>query len=279
MFVLPAVTLTGVLFFVPLVMLVWISVNDWPLAGVHHFIGLANYKQAFDDTTFWHAMVFTAEYTVVAAPAVVIVGYGLAMIVRRRLPGVGFLRSAYFLPFVVGMATASYMFSLELNPSIGLYSTLSRSLGLSNGNVSWLLHPTSALLSVAAMSTWKTVGFAMIILMSGMQAVPEEVIEASRIDGAGPVRRELYIIAPLIRRYLVLSLVISVIGSFLAFDQFFILTDGGPAGATVTVIMYIYQVAFSNFQVGYAAALSIIVLVVVLAMTVCQFWLTRGDVE
>jgi multiple sugar transport system permease protein len=275
----PTMAVVLVFFVIPLAIMIWMSLENWPLLGPHMFAGLANYRHAFTDPLFLHSLEFTSIYAVIVTPMVFVCGYLLAMLVRRRRRGTGFLRTVYFLPVVIGMATAGYMFILEFDPQLGVYAKIFGGLGITHGTVGWLTTPASALLSISVMVTWKTAGFGMLILMAAMQGIPSDVYEAAQVDGAGWLARELRITVPLIRRAIALVLIFTLVGAYLAFDQFFVLTQGGPEGATTTAIFFIYQTGFDSFELGYAAALSVIMLVILLFLTSAQLWLLRDNTE
>ena len=275
---LPALVLVAVFFVLPLILVAWMSLNNWPLIGRATFIGVQNYSSLAHDKIFGHALWFTAEYTVIVTPIQIVLGYLLAVMVRRKLRGVGFFRTVYFMPVVTGFAATAYVFLVMLTPGVGVVNTVLESLGLSNGQTNWLTSPGLALVVAVILITWKTIGIAMILFMAAMQAVPEELYEAAKVDGAGWWRRESRITVPLIRRTTALVLVLTVAGSFLAFDQFFILTQGGPNNETLTAVLWIYTTAFVQYRTGYAGALSIVLLVLLILLSVAQIrTLRRGD--
>lgn len=267
------------MFFAPLLAAMWMSLHDWSLLGRHEFNGLENYARALADSHLLRAALFTISYALVVTPLTLIVAYLLAVLVRGRIPLIGIARTAVFLPVVVGMAAACYLFTLELHPDLGIYSALLQGLGMTNGPVPWLLDPTTSVPTVAVVTTWKTVGFGTIILMAAMQAVPAELHEAAKVDGAGALAYEFRVMLPLIRRSLALVTILTVIGSFLTFDQFYILTKGGPRQSTETLVMTVYDTAFVKYQVGYATAICILILAALLTVTATQLRLSREDAE
>jgi multiple sugar transport system permease protein len=201
----------------------------------------------------------------------------MALIVQERRPGVGFLRTAYFLPVALGLASASLLFWGFYSPSIGPIDPFLERLGITDEPIRWLGTPNMALFSTVALIVWKFAGFFMLILLVGLQSISTDVYEAARIDGASRRQTFRYITLPLLRPSIALCLIISVTGSLLAFDQFYILTNGGPDNSTVTVVMLIYREAFRGFDLGTAAALSVMVLVVLLVLNIAQFrFLHRG---
>ncbi len=275
LFVLPAVCFTAVFFVVPLCMTAWMSLNDWPLLTRPHFTGLGNYAKLLQDPTFWSSLLFTVKYTVAVTPPLFLAAFGLALLVQRRAPLVGAFRTAYFLPVVIGMAVASLLFVWLLNDQVGVISDVLMRLHLTREPLVWLDTTNTALGGIVLMVLWKASGFTMVLLLVGMQSIPDDLTEAARIDGAGWWQRTLYITLPLLRRTFALALVISIIGSFLAFEQFFILTHGGPHNTTISVVYWIYRTAFISFRLGYAAAASVILLLILVLLSVLQLWVLR----
>ncbi len=277
LFVLPAVSFTAVFFVVPLGMTVWMSLNDWPLLQKPHFAGIANYARLLQDPTFWSSLLFTVKYTLAVTPPLFLVAFGLALLVQRRAPLVGLFRTAYFLPVVIGMAVASLLWVWLLNDQVGVINDLLLRAGVIGEPLVWLDSPHTALLGIVVMVLWKAAGFTMVLLLVGMQAIPDDLDEAARIDGAGWWKRTLHITLPLLRRTFALALMVSIIGSFLAFEQFFILSHGGPHNSTISVVYWIYRTAFISFRLGYAAAASVILLLLLVLLSVLQLWLLRVE--
>jgi len=278
-FVLPSVAFVSLFFLVPLIITAFMSLHNWPLLGDRHFIGLGNYRTLASDTTFWNSLIFTIKYTVVITPIIVVIAFGLALLVRQHLPGVGLFRTAYFLPVVIGLATASILWIYMFNDQTGVFDGILQGLGIIKAPVEWLNEPTGALLAIVVMVVWKAVGGTMLFFVIGLQAIPDDLYEAAKIDGAGRWALTRYITIPLLRRIFALALVLSVIGSFLAFDQFYIITQGGPQNSTITVVYWIYTTAFTYFKLGYGAALSIVLLVILVAVSVVQLYLLRDDTQ
>lgn len=265
--------ITFVLF--PLAFAVYISLTNWPLVGSYHFVGLRNYTGLATDGTFGHAVVFTVEYTAIVTPAIFVVGYMLAMFVRRRRRGSTLFRTVFFVPYIIGLATESYMAVLDLQPRFGIVDIILSKLGLASASTAWLVHSGLALGAICVLVTWYASGLTMLLLVGGMQGVPPEVYEAAAVDGVTWWERERQITLPLIRPTIALSLIISVIGSFLAFNQFYILTQGGPGTSTDTVVMWIYQVAFVQLHLGVATAMAIVLVIAVGVISALQFVLLR----
>lgn len=274
-FILPCLTVTTVFFLVPLLMTVWMSLNQWPLLGQPRFAGLQNYLDLLQDKSFWGSLGFTATYTLVVTPAIFLFAFGLALLVHRKVRFVGVFRTAFFLPVVIGMTSASLLWTWMFNDQVGIFSAVLMDLGVIDEPVLWLGETSSALASIVVMVLWKAAGFTMVILLVGMQAIPQDLYEAAKLDGAtwwGQIR---FITIPLMRRTFALALTMSVIGSFLAFEQFFVMTRGGPFNSTITVVHWIYRASFTYFKLGYGAAMSVVLLLILLALSVLQMYLLR----
>lgn len=279
LFVLPCVAFVGLFSLAPLLLTGWMSLHNWPLLGTPRFIGLDNYRALATDGMFWGSLAFTTKYTLVVTPVIFVAAFGLALLVRQRVPGVGLFRTAYFLPAVVGFGTASLLWVWMFNDQVGVFDGILQGLGLIHEPIEWLANPTGSLIAVAAMVVWKTAGLTMLLLLVGMQAIPDDLYAAAGIDGAGQLARLRYITLPLLRRTFALALTLSVIGSYLAFDQFYIVTQGGPEDSTITVVYWIFTNAFTYFKLGYGAALSLALLVILVAISVVQLYLLRDTTQ
>jgi multiple sugar transport system permease protein len=278
-FVLPAVIFTVIFFIIPLVMTFWMSLHNWPLIGERSFSGLDNYIKLTADKQFWNSLWFTTKYTLLVTPAIFILAFILALLVNIPLRAIGIFRTAYFLPVVIGLGTSSLLWVWMLNDRVGVFNGILLSLDLIGKPIVWLGDADLAMTSIIVSIVWKTVGFTMILLLSGMQAIPEELYQAAMVDGAGYWLRLRFVTVPLLRRTFALALVLSVIGSYLAFDQFYIMTRGGPRNQTITAVYWIFKNSFTDFKMGYGSALSIVLLVVLVILSAIQLYLLRDDTE
>ena len=279
LFVLPASLFVLLFFIIPLVMSGFMSLNDWPLLGNSHFIGLNNYRTLGSDSQFWQALGFTFKYAIVVTPAIFVVALGLALLVRQKVPGVGVFRTVFFMPVVLGLGAASYLWVWLFNDQVGVFNNVLQGLGILQQPYEFLGDSTSALFSIVVMVVWKTSGFTMLLFVIGMQAIPEDLFEAARVDGAGRWAMLIKITLPLLRRTFALALVISVVGSVLAFDQFYIMTAGGPNNETLTAVYWIYNNGFTYYHLGYAAALSMVLLAILVLISVVQLYLLRDTTQ
>jgi multiple sugar transport system permease protein len=273
--VLPAALFVVVFVFVPLVFAVYISLTNWPLIGAYKWVGLQNYVSIAQDVAFWKSVLYTLLYTAIVTVPIFVVGYLMAVVVRANRRGSTLLRTIFFLPYVIGLSTLSFLTVLEAQPGSGAVNLALKALGLTDGNTAWLVSAPLGTGLICALVIWGVSGLTMMLLVSGMQGIAGEIYESAEVDGASWWNRELHITVPMLRRTIAMSLILSVIGSFLAFTQFFVLTQGGPGTATTPIVLYIYQRAFVQLQVGAATALSIVLVVVVALISAGQFWLLR----
>jgi multiple sugar transport system permease protein len=265
----PATIIVAVFVLLPLALVFWMSANDWPLLGSATQNLPENYTRIGDDQLLHDAITFTLKYTAIVTVVLSAIALGLALLVQEQRPGVGLMRTAYFLPGAVGFAAASLLF-YGFYAENGPLDDFLRAVGIIDEPAAWLGTPNKALFSTIAMVVWRFAGFNMLILLTGLQSISTEVYEAARIDGASRWQLFRHITLPLLRPTIALMLVLSITGSLLAFDQFFILTRGGPDGSTVSMVMVIYREAFTKFNLGYAAAISVVLLVVLVALNVLQ---------
>jgi multiple sugar transport system permease protein len=272
----PTALVVTLLFLVPLGLVVWMSLHHWPLLGVPELNAPDNYTAMTGDALVRGAVWFTLKYTVVVTVLLFMLAFGLALLVQRARPGAGFFRTAFFLPAAVGFASASLLFLGLLSDEIGPVNDALAATGLLDGYVSWTSgSANTALGSAILLVLWRFAGFNMLILLTGLQAIPLEVYEAARMDGAGRLQIFRRITLPLMRPTIALVLTLMVTGSLLAFDQFWILTRGGPDNSTTSLVMVIYRAAFIDLDLGSAAAVSVALLGVLVLVSLIQLGVLR----
>lgn len=275
LYIAPAIALVLVFFIVPVLFTAWMSLHNWPLLGQPSWIGLQNYVRMLTDTRFIAALTFTAYYTIIVTIAIFAMAFPLALFVERQRRGVGAYRTIFFMPVVIGLATASLLWVWLANVDSGLFSPILRLFGITGRSANLLATFDNAFLTIVIMVVWKIVGFTMIILLTGLQSIPADLTEAARIDGANRWQRFRHLTLPLMRRTIALALILSVTGSVLAFDQFYIMTSGGPQNRMISVVYYIFNQSFVSFQLGYGSALSIVLLGILVLLSIVQLRLLR----
>jgi multiple sugar transport system permease protein len=269
----------GLLAFVALPMVLAFGVAFFKVDGFgnYQYVGLANYRLMGGDDQLWASLRITGIYVVTFVPLAFVVSFGLAMLVRNHFRGIGWVRSAFFLPNVVSLVVVGLIWQFLLVDKRGAISNLLRPLGL--GDVSFLGTPSLALGTYVVISVWFLMGYQMLVFLAGLKDVPKELEDAAQIDGAGPWQRFRYIIWPLLRPTSFFVMVNSTIGAVTglqAFDLVYVLTRGGPARSTSTVVFYIYEQAFTFNNMGYAAALTTVVVGLLILCTGLMFAFTRG---
>jgi len=260
----------------PLGQMIWMSFNSWSLITPPRYIGLANFKRAFDDTQFWVSFLFTLKYTALITPILMIGGYLLALLTAPNTRLRRVTRTVVFTPVVIGLGVSSLLWYWLFSTDFGLVNKALLDLGVIDKPVLWLgVDPDTSDWAIITSVVWKVLGFGMILFVGAIQAIPTEINEASLVDGASYRQRVTRVILPLTLRTVLLVTLISVIGSLLAFDQFYIMTAGQPQNETATSVFYVYLNSFPYLKLGYGAALSLILAVTILAFTVVQLFLTR----
>lgn len=270
-FLLPAVTILGAFVFWPMFQALRLSFTDASGFGQEEWVGLDNYIRVFTDDSIINAMGNTVWYTVLFTPTAVILALALAMALNSpSLPFRGFFRTWLFLPFIVSLAVAAFAWQYLLDPQVGLLNYWLGGLGLQIGDV--LQDPTWAMPTVAFIAVWKSFPFYMIVFLAGLQEISPSLYEAARMDGANAWSRFRHITVPLLGNTTGFVLVIATIAALQAFDQIYVLTGGGPYESTQTVVMQIYESGFEDLQLGFASALSYVLLVATLILGLVQFF-------
>ena len=275
LYVLPALLFVAAFVVYPLLQLVEISLTDRSLLGGGKFVGLDNYAKAFSDKTFWSALGFTLKYTLYITPILMGLGFVIALMVASNRKLLQITRGVVFMPVVIGLGSSSLLWYWLFDQQVGLFNKFLVDLHMIAEPLVWFTKPDLAMWAVITSVVWKVLGFGMILFVAGIQSINSEIVEAAMIDGTSYWQRVWRIILPLSSRTIVLATLISVIGSLLAFDQFYIMTGGGPRGKTFTSVYWIYQNSFISFKLGYGAALSLILMVIIMAGAALQIALSR----
>lgn len=267
LYALPTALFVALLFVVPLGLVLQMSGSDWPLLGGNRGINLPeNFVSAVDNRFFWDAIGFTLKYTVLATVLLLGLGLGLALLVQESTRWKSLMRTAFLVPSALGLASASLLFYVLYSPIAGPFADLMKQWGFT-----FLGTPDGALWSTLFLIVWRFAGFYMLLMLVGLQGIPDEVYEAARIDGANSWQTFWTITVPLLKPTFALTTVLCVTGSLLAFEQFYILTKGGPDNSTITVVQLIYNTAFQGANdLGVAGALSVIVLLALVVINVAQ---------
>lgn len=267
----------GLLVFVGIPMLLAFGLGFFSLDGFGHlsFLGVDNYVRMAGDPQFWASMRITAIYVVVVVPVMFVVSLALALLVKERFPGVGLVRSALFVPYVISLIVVGLVWQFLLTDKVGTIAQLLSAVGLDG--VSVLGSPSLALAAVIVITIWFQMGYYMIIFLAGLQDIPGELYDAARVDGASAWQRFREVTLPLLAPtsfFVLLTSTVAIATGGL--DLVYALTEGGPAGSTSLIVFYIYEQAFLFGEYGYAAAVGSVLIVVLLLWSALMFALTRG---
>ncbi|WP_410783959.1 carbohydrate ABC transporter permease [Leifsonia sp. SIMBA_070] len=248
----------------PVLIVVWLSFQSWDLIHPLRFAGLANYASVLSDPVFGNALLVTLVFVVIVIPVQTALGLFAASLLTRGLPGSALLRTLYALPWICVPLALGVVWKWIFAPTGGVLTAI---LGV---RVEWLTDPVLALPAAAAVVVWTNVGYVTLFFMAGLLNIPQQVVEAARIDGAGPVALFWRITLPLLRPTMFFVLVTSVISTFQLFDQIYALTGGGPEHRTDVVANRIYTEAFQSFDLGRASVMAVVLLAILVVITVAQ---------
>ncbi|MCI8775198.1 MAG: sugar ABC transporter permease [Lachnospiraceae bacterium] len=271
-FILPGLLGFVIYYLIPIFAGVGFSMTDYTGLSIKniHFVGLDNYKNMFQNSYFIKAFKNNIIYTLLYTPITLMVALFFATVLNHVKRGVKFFRVCFFLPYVTSMVSVAIVWRLIFNPTNGPINIFLGNLGISNPP-KWLMSTTWALYAVIIVAVWKTFGYYMLILLAGMQTIPEHLYEAAAIDGAKAVQKFLHVTLPLLSPTIFLCIVTLVINSFQVFDLVNVMTEGGPGTATNVLVFRIYEEGFKNAKMGYACAIAYFLFVVTLAITLVQF--------
>jgi multiple sugar transport system permease protein len=276
----PALLFVGLFTAYPFLQMVYVSLTNWSLIEAPKFVGLDNFTRAASDRQFWISLGYTLKYTVIITPILIVGGYAVALLTAPNTPLRRLTRAVVFVPVVIGLASSSLLWYWLYSPRYGLVNKFLQDLGVIDQPILWLgVDADTSTSAIVSSVVWKVLGFGVILFVAAIQAVPTEVNEAAMVDGATTWQRVLRVTLPLTLPTILLVTLVSVIGSLLAFDQFFLMTAGQPRNLTATAVFYVYLNSFPYLKLGYGAALSLILSAIILSFTVAQVVLSRRTRE
>ena len=272
-FIAPNVVVFAVFMFVPILLAFYISLNEWTLIGTPTFVGLGNYLDMLEDSEFLRAFYNTVVYTLGTVPTSIALGLVVALGLNRKLPGRTLLRSIFFVPVIISLVAVALIASWIFNDNYGIINAALSAVGI--GGVPWLSSARWAMISLIIATLWIRLGFNMVIYLAALQSIPTELYDAARVDGASGWRRFRHITWPLLGPTTFLLVIINIIYSLHVFDLIYVMTGGGPGFSTTVLVQYIYQMAFTEGQMGYASAIGVVLYLLLLIFTVFQWRVTR----
>ncbi|MCS7172743.1 MAG: sugar ABC transporter permease [Armatimonadetes bacterium] len=273
LFLAPALVLLSAFTFAPLAFGTLLAFADYNVLRPPRWVGLENFRFLVEDPAFGVALRNSLRYLLVV-PAIQLAALLLALLVNRRLVGILLFRAAYYVPVITSFAVAGLMWNW-MYAQHGVVNWVGLRLGLLPRPFEWLNHPTLALYAVMLVTFWKGIGYYMVLYLAGLQAVPRELEEAARVDGAGRLQVFLFVTLPLLRPTLLLCTLLSTLAALKVFEEVYVMTGGGPFGQTATALLYVYQKAFQEFRWGLAAAAGLLVAVIGLLFSALHVWVFR----
>jgi len=271
-FLLPALTLLAISVLVPAVMALVMSFTQTGLdvGEPLRFVGLANLQRLVRDPMFYRVLTTTLLYLIGIVPPIVLGSLTLAVLVNRRLPGMHVLRAGFYTPVLVSIVVAAIAFRWLYSENGLLNGWLVALLGDGFSPIGFLTNPLLALPAVMVVTLWKGLGYYMVIFLAGLQGIPQELYEAAELDGSEGWRKHLDITLPLLRPYITLVSVISAIAATKVFEEVFLMTQGGPADSTRTLVYYVYDQAFSELEISYACTVGLALFLLVMLLTLVR---------
>jgi multiple sugar transport system permease protein len=276
LFIAPAMLIFFVFTLLPVAYALYLSFTNYDVFTRLDWIGAANYQDVFDDEFFWRALFNTTTYTAWTIPLSMGTGLGLALLLNQKLRGLGVYRTIYYVPVVTSMVAVAMIWIQLFDPLYGVISNALEGVGIKG--IDWLGDPNLAMPSVIVVSVWKVIGWNMLIYLAGLQGIPEYLKEAAAIDGANRWQSFFRVTLPLLQPTTFFIFVTSLIGAFQVFDQVYVMTGGGPANATTTLVHQIYNAAFKALDMGYAAAMSFVLFVIILVVSLISLRAIRSEV-
>ncbi len=260
----------------PVVAAFYLSLTDYDLLSSPTFVGMDNYRTLFtDDPLFWKSLRVTVIYSIGSVVLQIVFGLALALLLNQQVRGMSVYRTIFYLPAVVSGVAVAYMWVWVFNPEAGIANQLLGYAGIDGPN--WFFNLRWVLPTFILMSLWN-IGGSMVLYLAGLQGVPTSLYEAAALDGAGWWRKFVNITIPMISPVIFFNFIVGMISSFQVFTNAFVITEGGPANATLFYVLYLYRNAFESLKMGYASALATVLFAIILVLTVISFRLSRRAV-
>ncbi|MCJ9669975.1 MULTISPECIES: carbohydrate ABC transporter permease [unclassified Neorhizobium] len=264
-FVVPALIVIGAVIVFPWVFTLWMSVNSWTLGQAQTFAGLDNYIRLATDFRFWESLWHTLIFTVLAVVAPLFLGTLAALIFDAQFPGRGFLRGVFVMPMMATPVAIALVWTMMFHPQLGVLNYLLSLVGI--GPQEWIYNRYSVIPSLVLVETWQWTPLIMLIVLGGLAALPREPYESAEIDGANAWQKFRYLTLPMIAPFLMIGVIIRSIDAIKSFDIIYAMTQGGPGTASETINIYLYNTAFSYYDIGYGSAMAVVFFVIIIALS------------
>ena len=278
LYILPMIVLSFVLVYYCIIDTVVVSFTDWDgMTDVFHFVALKNYIKMFKDHVFWTSVVNNLIFFVGAVFIQALLGFVLAVLLKKKLPGSNVFKAIYFMPIAMATSIITAIFRIIMDPTNGALNQFLRAIHLNGFAVNWLGDPKIALVSVIIVNIFQWMGFSMITYYAGLMSLPDDVYEAAKIDGAGFWRTTFSVTLPMLKGTTNVLIILGIVGSLKTFDIVKLLTGGGPGRSTTVMNTYLYEKAFKDFNAGGAASIGVAILIIAMVMSFLQVKFGKED--
>ncbi|RWL18640.1 MAG: sugar ABC transporter permease [Mesorhizobium sp.] len=264
-FVVPALVVVGAVIVFPWAFTLWMSVNRWTLGQSRSFAGMENYLRLASDPRFWESLVHTLTYTSLSVAAPMLLGTVAALIFDARFPLRGLLRGVFVMPMMATPVAVALVWTMMFHPQLGVLNYLLSLVGIPAQE--WIFNAKTVIPSLVAVETWQWTPLVMLIVLGGLASVPREPFESAEIDGANAWQQFRYLTLPMIAPFLMIALIIRTIDALKSFDIIYAMTQGGPGTASETINIYLYNTAFSYYDIGYGSAMAVVFFIVIVALS------------
>lgn len=278
LYILPVIVLSFVLVYYCIIDTVVVSFTDWDgMTDVFHFVALKNYIKMFKDHVFWTSVVNNLIFFVGTVFIQALLGFVLAVLLKKKLPGSNVFKAIYFMPIAMATSIITAIFRIIMDPTNGALNQFLRAIHLNGFAVNWLGDPKIALVSVIIVNIFQWMGFSMITYYAGLMSLPDDVYEAAKIDGAGFWRTTFSVTLPMLKGTTNVLIILGIVGSLKTFDIVKLLTGGGPGRSTTVMNTYLYEKAFKDFNAGGAASIGVAILIIAMVMSFLQVKFGKED--
>ena len=278
LYILPMIVLSFVLVYYCIIDTVVVSFTDWDgMTDVFHFVALKNYIKMFKDHVFWTSVVNYLIFFVGTVFIQALLGFVLAVLLKKKLPGSNVFKAIYFMPIAMATSIITAIFRIIMDPTNGALNQFLRAIHLNGFAVNWLGDPKIALVSVIIVNIFQWMGFSMITYYAGLMSLPDDVYEAAKIDGAGFWRTTFSVTLPMLKGTTNVLIILGIVGSLKTFDIVKLLTGGGPGRSTTVMNTYLYEKAFKDFNAGGAASIGVAILIIAMVMSFLQVKFGKED--
>lgn len=278
LYILPMIVLSFVLVYYCIINTVVVSFTDWDgMTDVFHFVALKNYIKMFKDHVFWTSVVNNLIFFVGTVFIQALLGFVLAVLLKKKLPGSNVFKAIYFMPIAMATSIITAIFRIIMDPTNGALNQFLRAIHLNGFAVNWLGDPKIALVSVIIVNIFQWMGFSMITYYAGLMSLPDDVYEAAKIDGAGFWRTTFSVTLPMLKGTTNVLIILGIVGSLKTFDIVKLLTGGGPGRSTTVMNTYLYEKAFKDFNAGGAASIGVAILIIAMVMSFLQVKFGKED--